>query len=100
MRRSRRARGATTVEWVVLVAVVLLLSTAVRTFQTRLRDTTQRGGDCIERLDPTCAGALRAAAPSVPVGPSALTWGAPGFTQGMTAAQRNDTRQKNGGAEP
>lgn len=106
--------------------VALLAIVVVRRFQSRVAATSARAADCIAALDGSCAGAAAAAtaaaaaataaptaAPAVspasssdgiplgPVGSSpSLAWGAPGFSQGWTASQRNDYLGQHGVADP
>lgn len=118
--RRRSQRGATTIEWLV-VAMVIGVGAIVlwQAFGARLAGTVARGGDCVVALDGTCAGGAAAsvvgapplrpaivpAGSSLPVGapvggsPS-LTWGAPGFTQGWTPAQREQYLAEHGVADP
>jgi hypothetical protein len=123
--RRRRVRGATTVEWLILAMVMGVAGIIVwQQFRARLADTVGRGGDCVLALDGSCAGGASAAAamatapaarggavPSVipvaaslpvgtPVGSSSLQWGAPGFTQGWTPAEREHYLAQHGVADP
>ncbi|MCA1662933.1 MAG: hypothetical protein LC659_01405 [Myxococcales bacterium] len=96
-------------------------------FVARIAGTVARGGDCVAALDGSCVGGAAAgggaaaliAAPSlrpagapalVPVGSSlpvgaavgssSLSWGAPGFTQGWTPAERERYLAEHGVADP
>jgi hypothetical protein len=105
MRRSR-ARGAATVEWVILAAVAIAAIVTLARFHGRIAATAARGGDCIVALDGTCAGgtgSIAAAARAIPVaavGASSLGWGEPGFSRGMTPAQRQAHLGATGIADP
>ena len=126
MRPRQRVRGATTVEWLV-VAMVIGISGIImwQTFGARLAGTVARGGDCVLALDGSCTGgavggvaaiigapslqagnapAIVPAASSLPVGASvgssSLSWGAPGFTQGWTPAEREQYLAQHGVADP
>jgi hypothetical protein len=120
--RPRHARGATTVEWLVVAMVMGVGGIIVwQAFGARIAGTVARGGDCVLALDGSCAGgaaaiigapslrpggapAIMPAASSLPigasVGSSSLSWGAPGFTQGWTPAEREQYLAEHGVADP